>query len=617
MRWNIVKMLWKSVLLLLAGIVIGTILLVLAYMLPVNSQNESVYSELLEKEGWYPRASVTARSMDTYFNSFLPDVLDNSTDALMLNTALDTSAGSALARAMNVHSENILGDYTYYWHGYVVILRPLMFLFDFTEVRILNSICQLFLLFALAFKIGREKGLGYILMLATSYVLLSSLAMPLSLQFTWVFYIAYLGTLILLQKQEFFSAWHHYVYFFIGIGMLTSYFDLLTYPLFTWGVPLVWWLVMDKSQEREWFWVKRVVSSGFSWIAGYAVMWVAKWGIATIVLGRNIFESAMNEVFFRSGILEDNVNVFQDRLQAIYINWKHYGYIPYFLLLAGWLLWWIYCTIKNGWYGSTKRYAYFLVGTSSVVWFLVLTNHTLGHHFFTHRIYGVSILAFLALMLESVCGKTGDVAFVRRKRLAVCYALGFAGGISLMLTQLAREELSVLNGGASFQNVEVTGGVEMDFSPDADVIKRLNLGLSCEGVEGQYEIILWEGDIPKYQENILIADCEGNYQSLEVSWKLNRHKTYRLTVEIQGNDEVVYAWVTDQGEMPLVECTDLTLDGAAMQGQLLLGITYWCPPVSKKMVLFLYMTWVGILLAGVYTFIPHKYLIGRNHERRL
>lgn len=163
--------------------------------------------------------------------------------------------------------------------------------------------------------------------------------------------------------------------------MLTSYFDLLTYPLFTWGVPLVWWLVVDKSQEREWYWVKRVISSGFSWIAGYAVMWAAKWGIATIVLGRNIFESALNEVFFRSGILEDHVNVFQDRLQAIYINWKHYGNIPYFLLLVGWLLWWIYCAIKKGWGGNTKRYAYFLVGISSVVWYLVLTNHTLGHHF--------------------------------------------------------------------------------------------------------------------------------------------------------------------------------------------------------------------------------------------
>lgn len=604
------KTLGKSALVLLSGIVFGTILLVLAYMLPVSSQKENVYSELLEKEGWYPRASVTAPSLDTYFHSFLPDVLDNFTDAVMLNTALDTGEDSSLVRAMKAH--NVYnGDYSYYWHGYVVILRPLMLFFSFSEVRILNGIVQLFLLFALAFVIGREKGICYILMLATSYVLLSSLAMPLSLQFTWVFYIAYIGTLILLYKKDFFSARYHYVYFFIGTGMLTSYFDLLTYPLFTWGVPLVWWLVMDKSREKELFWVKRVISSGFSWIAGYAVMWIAKWGIATIVLRRNVFESALNEVFFRSGILEDNVNGFQDRLQAVYINWKHYGNIPYFLVLAGWLLWWIYCAIKKGWSESAKRYAYFLVGTSSVVWFLVLTNHTLGHHFFTYRIYGVSILAFMALILESVCGDMGDMVLVRKKRLAVCCAFGFAGGMALLLTQLSREEFSVLNGGSSFQEVEVADSVEMSFTPDFNEIRNLHLGLSCEGTEGQYEIILWEEGTPKYQKEILIADCEGNFQGLEVSWKLRRHKNYRLTVKIQGNDEVVYAWVTDQGEMPLAECTDLLLDDTVSQGQLLMGITYWGLPVSKKMILFIYMTWVGILLAGVYTFTPRKYLIGK------
>lgn len=604
---NALKVMGKSVLLLLSGAVIGTILLALAYMLPVNRQNLDASNELLEKEGWYPRASVTARSLDAHFHSLFPDVLDNATDALMLNTAFDAGEGSPFTRAMNAHNE-YLGDYSYYWHGYVVILRSLMLLFDFSELRILNGICQLFLLFALAFALGREKGMGHVAMLVTSYVLLSSLAMPLSLQFTWVFYIAYIGTLLLLHKRQFFSVRFRHVYFFIGIGMLTSYFDLLTYPLFTWGAPLVWWLVTDESREKEAFWVKRVIGSGFSWIVGYAGMWVAKWGIATIVLGRDIFESALHEVFFRSGVLEENACRFQDRLNAIYTNWKHYGYLPYALLLAGWLSWWVYCTIKGGWHGTAKRYAYFLTGISSVVWFFTLANHTLGHHFFTHRIYGISVLAFMALALDSVRGGNEGGAFPGKKRLAVCGMFGLVGGLSVLLVMLDREELSVLNGVSPFREVAVEGGVEMDFTPSFDEIKGLNLGLSCAGTEGRYEITLWEGDVPKYQDTIWIADCEGNFQYLETSWKLNHRKTYRLAVTISGSTEPVYAWVTQQGETPLAECANLMLDDTAMQGQLLLGFTYWCLPISRKTILFLFMTWFGILAAGTYTFLPNRRL---------
>lgn len=81
----------KSILLLLAGALLGTLLLMLVYRLPVNIENRDTSYALIETEGWYPRASVTALSLDAYFHSYLPDVLDDSTDRIMLYTALDTS----------------------------------------------------------------------------------------------------------------------------------------------------------------------------------------------------------------------------------------------------------------------------------------------------------------------------------------------------------------------------------------------------------------------------------------------------------------------------------------------------------------------------------------------
>lgn len=607
----------KSILLLLAGALLGTLLLMLVYRLPVNIENRDTSYALIETEGWYPRASVTALSLDAYFHSYLPDVLDDSTDRIMLYTALDTSTdlGGVLERAMASHSEYV-GDYSYYWHGYVSILRPLLLLFDFSELRILNGLCQLLLVVLLAGVVGREKGIRYVLVLLTSYVLLSSVAMPLSLQFSWVFYIAFLGTLLLLAKRDFWSAGSRYVFFFLVLGMCTSYLDLLTYPLFTWGMPLLWWMVMDRTQKKPSKWVGEVIHTGLGWIAGYAGMWVMKWVIATPVLGRNVMEEAINEVFFRSGLQEGAESALTARLDAIYRNWKHYEFKVYFLVLLVWLAWWFYRSVKSGWQRDAKRYAYFLTGVSSIVWYFVLANHTQGHHFFTYRIFGISILAFLAVLLGSVPGGT-SLHIARaghgfRRRLGMIGVWGSAALLALPMVLGAREDLFAINGQAAFEQVQMEKTLEMCFTPTFDRIKGLGLGLECAGAEGEYLISVWEGEECRYQYTADIAEWnEGNYHILdEIDWKLDKRKEYRLTVEAVGNTEPIYVWVTAGGAEPLLEYRNLKVDDTEQEGQILSGLTYWCRPASKFTWVFLELTWVGILVAAVCVFgqnVPAKH----------
>lgn len=341
------KFVGKSTLLILAGSIAGTLLLMLAYMLPVNSENRDSSYEVLEQEGWYPRASIISRSLDTYFNSFFPDVLDDSTDSIMLYMAFDDSEGNPLYRAMNSYN-TYTGSYAYYWHGYVVLLRLLFLFFNFTELRMINGICQFLLVLSLAFVIGKEKGIRYVLMLVTSYALLAPLALAIGLQFTWIFYIAFLGTLILIRKRDTLEEKQRYLFFFIVLGIFTCYFDLLTYPLVTWGIPVLWWLIMDGTERKEMEWVRRVIATGFAWIAGYAFMWVMKWVYATPILGSNVMESGISEVFLRSGTSEGNAYSLGTRLGAVYTNWKHYEYKVYALILGIWLIWWIVRLILQG-----------------------------------------------------------------------------------------------------------------------------------------------------------------------------------------------------------------------------------------------------------------------------
>lgn len=598
--WKTVQ---KSAAVLAAGIIAGTLLLTLAYMLPVNLGKREASYQILEQEGWYPRASVAASSLNEHFHSYYPDVLDDSSDSIMLYTAMDVSEGNALERAMNSYSERE-GAYRYYWHGYVSILRPLCLFFDYSELRLLNGACQMLLVVLMACAVGREKGTRYVMMLLTSYLLLNPGALSMGLQFSWVFYIAWGGALGLFLKREYFSEKNRYFYFFMAAGICTSYFDLLTYPLFTWGFPLVWWLAADGKAERSAEWVKRAVISGLGWIAGYALMWIAKWGIATLVLGTNVFQPAIEEVFLRSGMPEGGADSLWERLEAVCLNWKHYGYQIYAAVLVIWLVWWFVGSVKRGWCRNGKGYAYFLTGISSVVWYFVLSNHTSGHHFFTYRIFGVSILAFLALISDSIPklqerkilpeGRAG-----KRRRL-VYFGLLWTGAAlpAALCTLAAREELPVTNGGASFRQIRMEQSLETEFVPTFGGMKRLSLGLECGGDGGRFDIKLWEGEMLRYQQTLLAEEGEeSHYHSTDVSWKLEPGRPYRMTVEIAGNDSPVSVWVTE-GDMPLIEFANLSVDGSMAEGQLLAGIGYYdLACVSKRMLLFLFLTWTGVFMA--------------------
>lgn len=344
---NIGKLIVKSILLIVAGSIAGTLLLVLAYMLPVNIENRDSSYETLEQEGWYPRSLVSSRSLDTYFHSFYPDVLDDSTDSIMLYMAMDDSEGNPLYRAMDSYG-TYSGSYARYWHGYVAVLRPLLLLFDFAELRMVNGICQILLVLVLALMIGKKSGIRYVLMLVTSYALLAPSALAMGLQFTWIFYIAFIGTLVLVKKSEFFEEKQRYLFFFMILGMFTCYFDLLTYPLVTWGIPLIWWVTLDEVKRKETAWLKRVVTTGFAWIAGYAFMWITKWAYATLIVGWNVLEDGFSEAFVRSGTSEGKAYSLGTRLEAIYTNWKHYEYKVYAILFALWLIWWIAQMILRG-----------------------------------------------------------------------------------------------------------------------------------------------------------------------------------------------------------------------------------------------------------------------------
>ena len=585
----------KSVFILAGGALLGTILLTMVFMIPVNSENRQESYDIMEKEGWYPVMPVLSGSLDTYFHSLLPGVLDDSTDLIMLRTALETQNSNPLLSSMDM-----LG-YSYYWHGYVTILRPLLYLFDYGEIRFLNCIFQMLFVFGLMHILWKKKGIQYALILFTTYVFLMPMAMAMSLQFSWVFYITYGAAGMILWKQEWLEKKNRVFLLFIVVGMLTSFLDLLTYPLYTWAIPLIWMLLVSDEEKSAWCHLKKVIYTGISWFVGYAGMWVSKWILGTLILKQNIFERAFEEVLFRSGV-EDKVKWgLTERLEAMYINWKHYEYKLYALLLAGRLLWIIYKSIKNGIKSSNKNFSYLLICFSSVVWYFVLSNHTKGHHFFTYRIWGISIAAMLVLLVSGVC-QNREKAIRSVKQLILSAGLWSVIGIcSFGLSFFAREDIVASNWAEDYDEFVLEEGntLNVSFSPSVNTVKDFGIGLKSDSAKGQCIVSLFDGEELLYEETILLEELgTKTFVSIPISWKLASGKEYLMQMNVSNTNGQVYALVTKQGNMPLLEYGEAFIDELSTGGQPISNITYSYRPLSKATILFLTVSWMGVL-AGV------------------
>lgn len=453
-------------------------------------------------------------------------------------------------------------------------------------------------------KMGRTE---YALLLMTSYLLLMPLALAMSLQFTWVFYIGAGGCLALIKKNQWFEQNARYLYFFISIGMLTSYFDLLTYPLFTWGFPLLWWLVTGCRDITGWKRVKRVAASGTAWIAGYGLMWVMKWVAGSVILGRDLFGGAISEVFLRSGVREDAAMGLSDRLDVIYQNWLHYQYPVYFAVLLLWLLWAGFRALRYGWHSSRDSYAYLLTGCSGIVWYMVLADHTRIHHFFTYRIFNVSVMAFLLLLADSVLpGRDSSERQIRGKRgaAAVLLAGGIIWGAAAGCAFLAREEVRTTNAQhpAEMRELEPGGVLEYTFVPAFSKITNLCVCLEAEQPEGMLEIsIAREGEV-LWVENVELGDfVENSYRNVPVEWNLRPGEEYKIQYKVTGNDGLVRVTIVGPENEPLEEIGQVVLNGEQVSGQPAVIFSYWTHPLSKKRLLFLACSWFGVLAGTAVT----------------
>ena len=406
----------NTVLILFAGGCIGLILLVLVNTIPTDSmiKNARASVDIFKIEGTHPQV----------IHGYQATTLDNYTDAWMFRNAFYNGDESSWQKALNVYYYGYLDgetndvcesmiawlagkegyerlSYARYWHGYLTILKPLLFFWDYGDIRGLFKFIELALLIYVCVLLNKRQLTHFIPAFTAAMICIEFQVIGMSLQYSWVFMIAMLFSIAILRQypygmEKFFGG-----ACFLIIGMMTSYFDFLTYPLFTLGMPLLFLIICEKGENKN---SPPIVFTVFKnsvyWAVGYIGMWVQKWIYCTVFTGENLIADGVQAVVNRSS---REVNGEQIRYwQTLRVNMAPLCKYPYVIaVLAAAIIIFFLCKKNDkGTFSKDAFIAYLYVAILPFGWYAISINHSYIHSFMTYKSLGITVFAGLCILTE-------------------------------------------------------------------------------------------------------------------------------------------------------------------------------------------------------------------------
>ncbi len=298
-------------------------------------------------------------------------------------------------------------NYGRYWHGYQVLMRPLLCFFNYSDVRQINMILQLTLVFGFVGVLAGMKENVLIVPFLGMYVFLSPVSLCSSLQYSPCFYIMMLALYALLTGREKLTDTKRN-YLFLLTGVMTAYFDFLTYPFITLGVPLIFYLVLDgnclpEKQRSSW---KNLFLHTLSWGIGYAGMWSSKWVIASVFTGESIIYDAFSQIAYRSGYFTEK-HSYYDTLKLNLGVCNTRVILPAVICVTVCIVAFrIVKQVRIQWSLFPAVGTIIFVSLYPFFWYLFTKDHSCCHSYFTWRELGISVFG---IMTAGVIGIRGFV----------------------------------------------------------------------------------------------------------------------------------------------------------------------------------------------------------------
>lgn len=366
--------------------------------------------------------------------------LDNFTDSIMLQQSQRTSDWNAVTayftnedkwpylKSNSQHNPLYAAfanqGYPRYWHGYTVLLKPLLVFLNYNAIRIVSFVVLAFLLCVAFDEVRKRFGLISGFCFVATLALINIFVVPMSLVFSPVIYITLCSVCLL----RVFDTHNYRILAFTVIGAFTNYVDFLTFPLLTLCVPLIFCMMHDILYESMNLSHRllSVICSSVMWLVAYASTWIMKWVVSSLIIRENVISDAIYNIMVRSdtgGVNESRGMTF-NKADIILGNYTLLlSNLPKKVCLLIFITVIIIAYFKLRKRGFSLVYLIkrtinaspiLLIGFAPIVWYCVLANHSAIHmEFYAYKnssITILSILMFFVLVLYPAKEKTNYIS---------------------------------------------------------------------------------------------------------------------------------------------------------------------------------------------------------------
>ena len=375
--------------LLLVLLLVYTLAMLGAYSIPDEWVRENVTSaaQIVAEE------SNMTGGYATYFwhNGF--GITDNVTDKVIYEGLLrgERSVTDAAMRT----------DYARYWHGYAALLRPMMTVLSIINIRYLNMMAM-FGLFLLCFMDCKEKlGVWTAAAFAAGLLMSFILIAPFCQQYCPVYLLALAGCCAVLRFWKLVK--NHLPALFLTIGSLVCFFDFLTFPVLALGYPLTLCLMLRAKEgvHAKKLWMELIWLSAV-WMGGYALTWMGKAMIGSLLTGQNVIGDVISQAAFRttgdygtdSGPKKITAAIAVGKNLETFFMASNAAFFALMLTVYGVRM--MRCGRKRIRLQTALPVA--AVALYPFVWYCVLQNHVRMHFWMTNKMLAVTVFAALAAL---------------------------------------------------------------------------------------------------------------------------------------------------------------------------------------------------------------------------
>ena len=407
-----------------------TLLLFLVSFIPRSmiAGNLSESTHILQEEGLFqnPHGSDQTWQSDNFTSAIMLNIMGTSSsgsldDVLLApRLAIGDSLEDMSLNSLSVVADGLTEDapiinYPRYWHGYEVLLKPLLVIFNINQIRQISLIAVTALSTILAVQFAQRRGIAAGLSVTIPLAGFNIVVVCQGLSLVMTFLVGLTASVLLAATQKWWSKdWRMIIISAFLCGAITNYLDFLCTPLVALGLPLLTFVMCcfdSEAMNNKPFEILKVcILLSISWAIGYGLLWITKWILCSLVTGYDALGDALGAASMRTSTSGGELPQAISRFDAIKrnVNFAFPWWSKLFILIGSFTaLGASIALIARGSRIISRKVLSLALGCVFVallpiVWYLALSQHSYVHTWFTYRnlmLCACSLILYLSITL--------------------------------------------------------------------------------------------------------------------------------------------------------------------------------------------------------------------------